>query len=43
MHLDDLKEFGTDNVNNLLNEFQDHIINAIDIHAPSKNHKGPSL
>ena len=36
MYLDDLKEFGTDNMNNLLKEFEDHIINAMDIHVPSK-------
>ena len=43
MHLDHLKEFRTDNVNNLLKEFEDHIIKAMDIHAPSKTmHKGAS-
>ena len=41
MHLDDLKEFRTDNVNNLLKEFEVHIINAMDIHAPSKTIRVP--
>ena len=41
MHLDDLKEFRTGNVNNLLKEFEDHIINAVDIHTPSKTIRVP--
>ena len=41
MHLVDLKEFQTDNVNNHLKEFEDHIINAMYIHAPSKTTKVP--
>ena len=41
IHLDDLKEFQTDNVNNLLKEFEDHIINAMDIHAPNKTIRVP--
>ena len=41
MHLDDLKEFRTDNVNNLLKEFGDHIINAMEIHAPIKTNRVP--
>ena len=36
MHLDDLQELGSDNVNNLLKEFEDHIITAMDLHTPIK-------
>ena len=36
MHLGYLNEFGTDNMNSLLKEFEDHVIKAMDIHVLSK-------